>query len=258
MSRASPYPEKRHAGLVSLCGPVSREVPRSTHVAVPAPYPAKRYADTCRCAGPSPRSATQHACPCGSPYPEKRHAGHVSLCGPVSRSKALAESPSPHNDGPPIRKPSPVQEGALHGPLIPRQVTQVTNPLAAHAPSADTSANSRANPQLHTQRDEAPSHTLAVAKRHLSQRRTPSHETPTCPKPSIPNRRKRISNTSERSEAHWPDAGGPGVIPRDKMTRRPWGSAQRRDHTSPYSEWSYGDSNPRPPPCHGGALPTAP
>ena len=33
----------------------------------------------------------------------------------------------------------------------------------------------------------------------------------------------------------------------------PSGSLENGPHT-----WSYGDSNPRPPPCHGGALPTAP
>ncbi len=48
---------------------------------------------------------------------------------------------------------------------------------------------------------------------------------------------------------------GPGVIPRKKQAREEGG---RNPPVTRASTWSYGDSNPRPLPCHGSALPTAP
>ena len=37
------------------------------------------------------------------------------------------------------------------------------------------------------------------------------------------------------------------------------GKTRPPDHGRAHRDlWSYGDSNPRPPPCHGGPLPTAP
>src|SRR5690606_8404608 len=49
-----------------------------------------------------------------------------------------------------------------------------------------------------------------------------------------------------------PRSRPPGREPRRSGTRAPAGTPL------PTRSWSYGDSNPRPPPCHGGALPTAP
>jgi hypothetical protein len=55
-----------------------------------------------------------------------------------------------------------------------------------------------------------------------------------------------------------PHIGGPGGSPPGKNDEDQQESPKGATTLVPGSEWSYGDSNPRPPPCHGGALPTAP
>src|SRR5690606_9748908 len=49
-----------------------------------------------------------------------------------------------------------------------------------------------------------------------------------------------------------------GFVRRPALPGNDEGGPRSETGGPPCAVWSYGDSNPRPPPCHGGALPTAP
>ena len=105
---------------------------------------------------------------------------------------------------------------------------------------------------LYTEEDKIAGHEpdkpFAAPRRSWSAHRARTHR-PTGTTAAPPSEAKKPPPREERRLCSaqpvevLPD--GPGVSPRTRVPASPpW--------------WSYGDSNPRPPPCHGGALPTAP